>query len=308
MSAGTTRDWLRLGRVPLAPTAATDVLACALLARGPGFARGAEPLSLASAFALAATSILVYVAGMAGNDLADRERDRSTHPERPLPSGRIRPAQALVAIVLCAGGAVAWGGGPAGSRAMVVAALVCATVYDGWLKRFVVPGALAMGGVRASNALIGVLPLVLAGQAHVLVLAAPILLGLYSAATTVLSTAEESVAAERRGRLVAHAGAAVAFAGAGLLAWLGSAGPTLGAFLASGAVLSAAFGRVPKKGPVKAQVFEMLLGLYWLDAVLVSGAREGSAWGWSLPALGVAFALIYGTQIAARALRREIVR
>ena len=298
------KDWLRLFRVPLAPTAACDALACALLARGPGLSQGAEPLSLLDAAWLGATSLLVYLAGMAGNDLADRERDRSHHPERPLPAGRIRPAAALVAILACVGGAVAIGGGPAGHRGLVAIALGCAAAYDFVLKRFVVPGALAMGAVRAANALIGVLPLLLAGRTHPLVVAAPVVLGLYSAAVTVLSTAEESRAAERRGRRLAHAAAAVGFGVAAALAWIGSAGPTLGAFVAWGAILSAAFGRVPRAGPVKAQVFEMLLGLYWLDAVLASGARPGSAWWWSLPVLVAAFGLILGTQLAVRALRR----
>ncbi|MGW5016514.1 UbiA family prenyltransferase, partial [Micromonospora chalcea] len=45
--------------------------------------------------ALAGASVLLYWAGMAANDWADRRLDAVERPERPIPSGRVRPAVAL---------------------------------------------------------------------------------------------------------------------------------------------------------------------------------------------------------------------
>lgn len=302
---GRAADLLRLVRAPLAPTAALDALACATLARGPGLSRGAAPLSLADAALLCTTSLLVYAAGMAGNDLADREIDRTIHPERPLPSGRLPVAWAVALVVLAAAGALLIGGGPSGSRVAVAVALGLAFAYDGALKRSVAGGALAMGLVRASNAACGVLPLWASGETSAVSLAAPLCIGLYSAGVTVLSTAEGRPALERPRRLVARVAAAVAVGAAGVLAGLGAAGLAVGSFLALGILSSIAFARVPRPGAVKAQVFEMLLGLFWLEAILATGARPGSDALWGLGAVALAFGLSLLAQIWARALRRS---
>ncbi|WP_234588919.1 UbiA family prenyltransferase, partial [Micromonospora sp. MH99] len=45
--------------------------------------------------ALAGASVLLYWAGMAANDWADRELDAVERPERPIPSGRVTPTAAL---------------------------------------------------------------------------------------------------------------------------------------------------------------------------------------------------------------------
>jgi 4-hydroxybenzoate polyprenyltransferase len=190
------RDWLRLLRVPLAPTAAFDAVACLLLAReaaglgpgGPGF----------DGFALVAvSSLLVYFAGMVGNDLADRRRDRALAPDRPLPSGRIRPAAAAVVALLCAAGGALLGGGPAGSRDAVLVALAAAALYDFLPRGSVLAGAGLMATVRFANASIGAWPLVLSGAAPPSALLAPAAVGLYSAAATVLSATEEAPSRRR---------------------------------------------------------------------------------------------------------------
>ncbi|EWM68193.1 transferase, partial [Micromonospora sp. M42] len=55
--------------------------------------------------ALAGASVLLYWAGMAANDWADRRLDAVERPERPIPSGRVRPSVALgVASGLTAAG------------------------------------------------------------------------------------------------------------------------------------------------------------------------------------------------------------
>jgi 4-hydroxybenzoate polyprenyltransferase len=296
------RDWLRLARVPLAPTAAFDSVACALLARAPGFSRGPAPeaptvLALA---ALAATSVLLYCAGMAGNDLADRRRDATIAPDRPIPAGRVSATGALAFVLACAALALALGGGPEGDRRAVALALVFAAAYDGVLKRSATLGAAAMGLVRACNAAVGVLPLVLLERASPLALLAPATIGLYSAGITLLSTTEE-----RPRRAIAFGArllALVAFAAAGVLSTVGARGGTLGTVLAASVVLSIATGRVPRPGPPKRRVLEMLLGIYLLDAVLASGAREGDAV-FGLAAVAAAFLFVYLSQVAIRALR-----
>jgi 4-hydroxybenzoate polyprenyltransferase len=295
------RDWLRLARVPLAPTAAFDAVACALLARAGGFSRPALPWPTpASLAALAATSLLVYAAGMAGNDLADRRRDAVLAPDRPLPAGRIGPGAAWAFVLGGAGLAVAIGGGPDGDRRAVGAALLLAFAYDFALKRSVAAGALAMGLVRTCNAATAVLPLVLDGRTAPAALLPPVAVGLYSAAVTVLSTTEELRSRARA--LVARLLALLAFLGAAALSAVGAGGWSLGTILAASVVVSLAFGRVPRPGPVKRQVLEMLLGLYFLSASLAAGADARSP-AVGLVAFGAAFALVFLSQVAIRALR-----
>lgn len=291
------KDWLRLLRAPLSPTAALDVLSCTLLALGA--ARGRAPaLTPGEAAALAGTALLIYAFGMGLNDWADRHRDRALAPDRPLPSGRLRPGPVLALLVLLALGALALGGGPAGDRGVVLAALASAGLYDLGLKARLVPGALSLGLARALSASQAVLPLVLVGLAPAWTLAGPLVVGTYAAGVTVLSTTEEQAVPGRV--LTARGLAAAAFAGAALLACLAAGRLTLATVLASGSVLSLLFGRVPRPGPVKRQVLEMLLGLYLLAATLAGGSG-------SLPiealAIAVAFALIYLSQVAVRALR-----
>jgi 4-hydroxybenzoate polyprenyltransferase len=87
------RDWGRLLRLSLLPTAAADV-ACGLVLGH----RGAWPPGIGPWFLLLA-SMAVYAGSMALNDWADRHKDRQTRPERPLPSGAIVPAAALGAAL-----------------------------------------------------------------------------------------------------------------------------------------------------------------------------------------------------------------
>ena len=55
---------------------------------------------------LALTSLLLYLMGMAANDLADRERDRLKDPNRPIPSGALSARTVALGVVLLATGAV----------------------------------------------------------------------------------------------------------------------------------------------------------------------------------------------------------
>jgi 4-hydroxybenzoate polyprenyltransferase len=290
------KDLLRLLRVPLAPTAACDTVACLLLALGAGGVTG-SPGALDWA-QLIATSLCIYGFGMGLNDWADRGRDRLLNPARPLPSGRLAPALALGVVLLLGVAALALGGGPLGSWEAVGWALLLAAFYDLAGKRVLVPGALSMGGVRAANAAIGVLPLVRAGLTPAWTLLAPLAVGCWSAAATVLSTTEEEPSPTRV--RVARVLALLALVLAATLAMVAAGRFTLASVLAAASVLSLAFGKVPKPGPVKRQVLEMLLGLYLVAAVIAGGDGR---WEVELGALALAFGLTYLTQRMIFALR-----
>ncbi|GAB2597437.1 UbiA family prenyltransferase [Streptomyces capparidis] len=138
--------WVELVRGPAALTVPGDTLA------GAAAAGGADPRRAALA---AGCSVCLYWAGMALNDWADRELDAKERPERPLPSGRIRPAAALAA----AAGLTAAGLGLAAAcsrRALAVATALAGTVwaYDLAAKRTPL-GPAAMAAARSLDLLLG---------------------------------------------------------------------------------------------------------------------------------------------------------
>ncbi|MGW5349710.1 UbiA family prenyltransferase, partial [Streptomyces sp. NPDC004031] len=82
------RAYAELVRAPAALTVPGDVVVGGAAAGWPYGARSAG---------LGAASVLLYWAGMALNDFADREVDAVERPERPVPAGRVTPAEALAA-------------------------------------------------------------------------------------------------------------------------------------------------------------------------------------------------------------------
>jgi hypothetical protein len=144
MSTG--RDWAELMRVSALCTVPGDVLAGAAAS---GLRPGARTACAVGA------SLCLYEAGMALNDWADREEDAAERPHRPIPSGRITPAQALTA----AAGLTAGGVGlalAAGRPAAVCAVALAGTVwaYDLWLKH-TAAGPAAMATARGLDLLLG---------------------------------------------------------------------------------------------------------------------------------------------------------
>ncbi|WP_413761356.1 SCO3242 family prenyltransferase [Streptomyces sp. MMBL 11-3] len=140
------RAWVELLRVPALFTVPGDALAGAAAA-------GARPNS--RTLLAIGSSLCLYEAGMALNDWADRAEDAVDRPHRPLPSGRVRPAAALVA----AGGLTAAGlalASRAGRRPLAVAGALAATVwsYDLVLKR-TPAGPVAMAAARGLDLLLG---------------------------------------------------------------------------------------------------------------------------------------------------------
>ncbi|MEH0823513.1 MULTISPECIES: SCO3242 family prenyltransferase [unclassified Micromonospora] len=105
---------------------------------------------------LAGASVLLYWAGMAANDWADRRLDAVERPERPIPSGRVAPG----AAVGLAAGLTAAGLGLAalvgGRRATAVAVPLAATIwgYDLAAKN-TAAGPAVMAACRGLDVLLG---------------------------------------------------------------------------------------------------------------------------------------------------------
>ncbi|WP_203888232.1 SCO3242 family prenyltransferase [Planotetraspora kaengkrachanensis] len=105
---------------------------------------------------LALSSVCLYWAGMALNDYADRDLDAEERPERPIPSGRVRPGQALGLAAGLTGAGLALAAGAGGRRSLGVATGLAAVVwaYDLALKD-TAAGPLAMAAARGLDVLLG---------------------------------------------------------------------------------------------------------------------------------------------------------
>ncbi|MFK8905530.1 SCO3242 family prenyltransferase [Streptomyces sp. YS-3] len=140
------RAWAELLRVSALFTVPGDALAGAASA---GLRpNGRTVLAIGS-------SLCLYEAGMALNDWADRAEDAVERPHRPIPSGRVKPAAALVAAVGLTGAGLALAhraGRPAGLVATALAGTVWA--YDLRLKH-TAAGPAAMAAARSLDLLLG---------------------------------------------------------------------------------------------------------------------------------------------------------
>jgi len=199
---------LRLLRPVLAPTAAADVLA------GAAFAGGADPGRLAWA---TAASVCLYTGGMAQNDICDRERDASLHPDRPLvvDPALVGQARLLVAVLFALG---LLGGSMAGIFWPTVAIVVLASAYNLGLKRIFPFDALTLGAARAVNLSLGLLVAAPAFDTPLLVY--PAAYGLFIAGVTAASRAEdlEPVQTRRLAVLLAFFPQIAAFVGLSFVA------------------------------------------------------------------------------------------
>ncbi|GAB3069103.1 SCO3242 family prenyltransferase [Micromonospora schwarzwaldensis] len=139
-------DLAELVRAPAALSVPGDVLAGAAAA---GTLGRRTP-------ALAGASVLLYWAGMAANDWADRRLDAVERPERPIPSGRVRPGVALglAGGLTAAGLAVATAAG--GRRAAAVALPLAATIWGYDLRaKDTAAGPAVMAACRGLDVLLG---------------------------------------------------------------------------------------------------------------------------------------------------------
>ncbi|MFG1695113.1 SCO3242 family prenyltransferase [Nonomuraea sp. NPDC049309] len=140
------RDLADLVRAPAALSVPGDVIAGAAAGQAVG------PRTAG----LVCSSVCLYWAGMAANDWADRHLDAAERPERPIPSGRVRPGEALaVAAGLTAAGLTV-AGLTGGRRALAVAAPLAGAVwaYDLAAKN-TRAGPLVMALCRGLNVLLG---------------------------------------------------------------------------------------------------------------------------------------------------------
>lgn len=140
------RAWAELLRLPALFTVPGDVLA--------GAAATSARVNSRTLLAIG-SSLCLYEAGMALNDWADRTEDAAERPHRPIPSGRVRPAEALTAAcALTAAGLTL--AARAGRPALAVAAPLATTVwaYDLALKH-TPAGPVAMAAARGLDLLLG---------------------------------------------------------------------------------------------------------------------------------------------------------
>jgi 4-hydroxybenzoate polyprenyltransferase len=196
----TLRALLRLCRIPNVCTACANAVAGILLVRGGGF-------QLNDAFVVGASAAL-YLAGMVLNDYFDRRVDAVERPQRPIPSGDVSAgaAAAFGAALLFLGIALA---ALRGAASFGVAAVLALAIlgYDAVLKSTAL-GPPAMGSCRFLNVLLGMSVAWPSGALWT----APLVMGLYTVAITVLSRDEVMGGGVERTRKVV-----MALAGLGVL-------------------------------------------------------------------------------------------
>jgi UbiA prenyltransferase family protein len=102
------------------------------------------------------SSAAFYWSGMALNDWADRELDATERPERPIPSGRVTPNQALAVAggLTAAGLGLAAAGGGRDAMKVAVPLAVAVWAYDTVLKA-TPAGPAGMAACRALDVLMG---------------------------------------------------------------------------------------------------------------------------------------------------------
>jgi 4-hydroxybenzoate polyprenyltransferase len=176
------RDAAILVRLPAALSVPGDTLA--------GLSTSASGIVPDRRLAMPAASVFLYWAGMALNDFADRDLDRVERPERPIPSGRVQPGEALMlaAGLSVAGVATAaWAGGrPAVGTALALVSTVWA--YDLVLKNGPA-GPAAMATARALDVVLGV-AVAGPGGTRSMRLGPAVAVGLHTAGVTLLSRGE----------------------------------------------------------------------------------------------------------------------
>ncbi|GLW66333.1 transferase [Actinomadura rubrobrunea] len=264
---------MELVRAPAALSVPGDVLSGAAAAGGLREVRGPA--------GLAAASVCLYWAGMALNDYADRRLDAVERPERPIPSGRVRPGTALAVAAGLTGAGVALAAAAGGRRSLRAAVPLAAAVwaYDLLLKPTrAAPAAMAL--CRGLDVMLGAT----AGEAgrRRAALPAALAVGAHTYAVTLLSRGEVGGATPRRVGLAAAAAAPVVPLALAQIAGRGPGGAEtsrvargvatglLGAYAAAVGGPQAAAVREPSAERIRRAVGAGILGLIPLQAALTA--------------------------------------
>lgn len=104
-----TAAWLTFFRLPNLPTVPGDAFAGAAIALAvtPGYVPASLGVpELVNLLAAGAAALLIYMFGLADNDIVGAEEDRTQAPKRPIPTGAITVSQACVARAVCLAAAV----------------------------------------------------------------------------------------------------------------------------------------------------------------------------------------------------------
>ncbi|MFC5161973.1 SCO3242 family prenyltransferase [Nonomuraea angiospora] len=258
---------LELVRAPAALSVPGDTMAGAVAA-----GRSPNP-------GLAVASVLMYWSGMALNDWADREADAVERPERPIPSGRVRPGAALGVAAALTGAGLATAALAGGRRGLTVAGLLAGAVwaYDLGLKR-TAAGPASMAACRALDVILGAgsggraaVPMALAVGAHTYGIS---VLGRAEVAGAAPGTAERALAATTAAAGLAAAASlrrgAAARTGAGVL---------LAGYLASTLPVQAGLRAHPDPENVRNAVRLSILALIPLQAAALAGGGRFAAAG-----------------------------
>jgi 4-hydroxybenzoate polyprenyltransferase len=271
------RDLAELVRAPAALSVPGDALAGAAAAGAPGRRTPG----------LVAASVCLYWAGMAANDWADRELDARERPERPLPSGRVSPRQALsVAVGLTAAG-LGLSALSGGRRAVAVALPLAGAVWAYDLRAKNTPaGPAAMAACRALDVLLGA-----SGGRPARAIPAAATVAAHTYTVTALSRREVSGGDSLLPAMTLAGTAAVAVAAAGRRA--GPAAALAGWYAVRYGAAQARAAADPSPGHFRAAVGAGITGLPPLQGALT--ARAGS------PAAGLAVAAV--TPVARRLAR-----
>lgn len=158
------------------------------------------PFDLSPVFWLMLATAALYGGGVVMNDVFDARLDAVERPERPIPSGLIKPHEAsLLGLGLLAAGIVAAGLASLISAFIAIAIAVAALIYNRWGKYNPVFGPLNMGLCRGLNLLLGASVLVSALETWWFLGLVPVI---YIGAITMISRGEVH-GGERRTGIVA---------------------------------------------------------------------------------------------------------
>lgn len=147
-------------------------------------------------------SVLFYCAGLVHNDLCDLDEDRWDRPDRPLPSGRITPGAARVAVVVFVAAALAASALACLTALWIGAALLTSILaYNHLTKRVGLLGSINMGLCRGLSLILGAAALGWSGVARPMVLVCAAMLTVYTASITRIASVETRAGAAVPGRM-----------------------------------------------------------------------------------------------------------